>query len=71
MNLFFSFNDTYNSQLNEKYRDNPLTHLDLDTDLRLEVGSSSGGDKNRVYELFNTTAENLQMACSVLTVGCS
>jgi hypothetical protein len=33
--------------------------------------SSGEPDRNRVYKLSNTTAENLRMACSVSTVGCS
>jgi hypothetical protein len=37
----------------------------------MEVGSSGGPDKNRVYGLSNTTAENLQAARSVSTVGSS
>jgi hypothetical protein len=37
----------------------------------MEVGSSSGPDKNRVYRLSNTTAENLRLARSVSTVGSS
>ena len=37
----------------------------------MEVGSSGGPDKNRVYGLSNTTAENLRAARSVSTVGSS
>jgi len=37
----------------------------------MEVGSSGGPDKNQVYGLSNTTAENLWMARSVSTVGSS
>jgi len=37
----------------------------------MEVGSSSGPDKNRVYRLSNTTAENLRAARSVSTVRSS
>jgi len=37
----------------------------------MEAGSSSGPDKNRVYGLSNTTAENLRSAHSVSTVGSS
>jgi aryl-alcohol dehydrogenase-like predicted oxidoreductase len=37
----------------------------------MEVGSSGGPDKNRVYGLSNTTAENLQSAHNVSTVGSS
>jgi hypothetical protein len=33
----------------------------------MEVGSSGGPDKNRVYGLSNTTTENLQAARSVST----
>ena len=37
----------------------------------MEVGSSGGPDKNRVYGLSNTTAEKLRSARSVSTVGSS
>ena len=37
----------------------------------MEVGSSGASDKNQVYRLSNTTAENLWEAYSVLTIGCS
>ena len=53
----------------EKYRDNPSTHPNLDTELWLEAGFSGGSNRNRMYRLSNTTTKNLQMACSVLTVG--
>jgi len=35
--------------LRERYGDNPSTHLDLDPDLWMEVGSFGGPDKNQVY----------------------
>ena len=35
----------------------------------MEVRLSGGPDKNRVYGLSNTTAENLRLARSVSTVG--
>jgi len=57
--------------LRERYGDNLSTHLDFDPDLWMEAGSSSGPDKNRVYGLSNTTAENLRSARSVSTVGSS
>jgi hypothetical protein len=57
--------------LRERYGDNPSTHPDFDPDLWMEVGSSSGPDKNRVYRLSNTTAENLRSARSISTVGSS
>ena len=37
----------------------------------MEVGSSSGPNKNLVYGLSNTTTENLRATCSVSTVGSS
>jgi hypothetical protein len=37
----------------------------------MEAGSSGGPDKNRVYGLSNTTAENLHSTHSVSTVGSS
>jgi hypothetical protein len=48
-----------------------LTHPEFDPDLWMEVGSSGGPDKNQVYGLSNTTAENLWAARSVSTVGSS
>jgi len=35
----------------------------------MEAGSSGGPDKNRVYRLSNTPAENLHSTRSVSTVG--
>jgi len=57
--------------LRERYGDDRLTHPEFDPDLWMEVGSSGGPDKNRVYGLSNTTAENLRAARSVSTVGSS
>jgi hypothetical protein len=54
-----------------RYGDYPSTHLDFDSDLWMEVGSSGGPEKNWVYGLSNTTAENLRSARSVSTVGSS
>jgi len=65
------YEDFSKVRLRERYRDNPSTHPDFDPDLWMEVGSSGGLDKNRVYELSNTTAENLRSARSVSTVGSS
>jgi len=48
-----------------------LTHPEFDPDLWIKVGSSGGPDKNQVYWLSNTTAENLRAARSVSTVGSS
>jgi len=57
--------------LRERYEDDPSTHTDFDPDLWMEVGSSGGPGKNRVYGLSITTAENLRAAHSVSTVGSS
>ena len=65
------FQETYNSRLRERYGNDPLTQQDFDPDLWMEVGSSGGPDKNRVYGLSNTTAEKLRSARSVSTVGSS
>jgi len=57
--------------LRERYGDDILTHPEFDLDLWMEVGSSGGPDKNQVYGLSNTTADNLRSARSVSTVGSS
>jgi len=69
--FYFYFQETYNNRLRERYGDDTLTHPEFDLDLWMEVGSSSGPDKNRVYGLFNTTADNLRSTRSVSTVGSS
>jgi len=67
----FYFQETYNNQLRERYEDDMLTHPEFDPDLWMEVRSLGGPDKNRVYRLSNTTADNLWSARSVSTVGSS
>ena len=57
--------------MRERYRDDPSIHPDFNPDLWMEVGLSGGPDKNWVYGLSNTTAENLRSARSVSTVGSS
>jgi len=57
--------------LRKRYGDDILTHLEFDPDLWMEVGSSGGPDKNQVYGLSNTTADNLRSTRSVSTVGSS
>jgi len=57
--------------LKERYGDDILTHPEFDPDLWMEVGSSGGPDKNRVYGLSNITADNLRSTRSVSTVGSS
>jgi hypothetical protein len=54
--------------LRERYEDDPSTHPDFNPDLWMEVGSCGGPDKNWVYGLSNTTAEDLQVARSVSIV---
>jgi regulator of replication initiation timing len=71
MITFFFFQETYNNRLRERYGDDILTHPEFDPDLWMEVGSSGGPDKNWVYELSNTTADNLRSTRSVSTVGSS
>jgi len=68
---FFYFQETYNNLLRERYGDDTLTHPEFDLDLWMEVGSSGGLDKNWVYRLSNTTANNLRLARSVSIVGSS
>jgi hypothetical protein len=51
----------------ERYGDDPSTN----SDLWMEVRSSGGPEKNQVYGLSNTTAENLRSTSSVSAVGCS
>jgi len=69
--LFHFQETTYNNRLRERYGDDTLTHPEFNPDLWMEVGSSGGPDKNRVYGLSNTTADNLQSTRSVSTVGSS
>jgi hypothetical protein len=69
--FYFYFQETYNNQLKERYGDDILTHPEFDLDLWMEVRSSGGPDKNQVYRLSNTTADNLRSTCSVSTVGSS
>jgi hypothetical protein len=57
--------------LRERYGDDILTHPEFDLDLWMKVDSSGGPDKNRVYRLSNTTADNLRSTRSVSTVGSS
>jgi hypothetical protein len=69
--FIFCFNDTYNSQLNERYEDEPSTHPDIDLDLWLEGESFGGPNRNRVYGLSNTTTETLWTTRSASVIGCS
>jgi len=69
--FLFYFQETYNNRLRERYGDDILTHPEFDPDLWMEVGSLGGPDKNRVYGLSNTTADNLRSTRSVSTVGSS
>jgi len=66
--FYFYFQETFNNRLRERYGDDTLTHPEFDPDLWIEVGSLGGPDKNRVYRLSNTTADNLRSTRSVSTV---
>jgi hypothetical protein len=65
------FQDTHNTQLKERYNNDPSTYLNLDLNLLLEVGLSGRPNRNRVYDLSTTTAKNLWTTWSVSIVGCS
>jgi len=69
--FIFYFQETYNNWLKERYKNNPSTHPDFDSNLWMEAGSSGGPDRNWVYKLSNTTIENLRTTCSVSTIGSS
>jgi hypothetical protein len=69
--FYFYFQEMYNNRLRERYGDDTLTHPEFDPDLWMEVGSSGGPDKNQVYGLSNTTADNLRSTRSISTVGSS
>ncbi|KAJ7002821.1 hypothetical protein NC653_008133 [Populus alba x Populus x berolinensis] len=63
--------ETYNNRLRETYGDDPSTHPEFDPDLWMEAGSLGGSDKNRVYGLSNTTADNLRTTRTASTVRSS
>jgi hypothetical protein len=66
-----SIQDTYNNQLNERYRDDPSTHPDVDLDLWLKVSSFNGPDRNRECGFSNIMTENLWTTHGASTVECS
>jgi hypothetical protein len=67
--FFSNFQETYIGRFEERYGDDPSTHLDFDLNLWMEAISSGGPDKNQVYGLSNNTANNLWAARSVSAVG--
>ena len=69
--LTYFFHDTYNTRLKERHGDDLSIHLDLNSNLWLEKGSSYGPDRNRVNDLPDTMAENFWMTCSVSIIGFS
>jgi hypothetical protein len=69
--FIFNFQETYNSQLKERYGDDPSTHPDFNPNLWLKVRSSSGPDRNRMDELSNTTTKNLRRTHSISTLKSS
>jgi hypothetical protein len=48
-----------------------MNTIQLNLDLWLEVGSTGGPDRNRVYGISNITGEDLQAGRSVLIVRTS
>jgi hypothetical protein len=44
--FIFSFQETYNSQLKERYGDDPSTHPNINFNLWLEAGSFGGLARN-------------------------
>jgi len=61
--FIFYFQESYNSRLKERYWDDPMIHLDINSDLWLKIRLFSGPNKNQVYGLFNITTENLRITC--------
>jgi hypothetical protein len=68
--FYFYFHETYNSWLKKRHEDDPSIHPDFDLDLWLEARSFDGPNRNLVYELSNTTTENLWTARSVSIIRC-
>jgi len=62
--LFF-FQETYNTQLQERHKEDHLTFLELNLDLWLEVGLFGGPNKNKIYGISNTTTEDVRMSRNV------
>jgi len=58
-NLLIFFNETYNTRLQERYRDNLSTHPELDPELWLKVRLSGRPYRNQIYNISNITAEDL------------
>jgi hypothetical protein len=65
--FIFYFQETYNNRLKKRYMDDPSTHPDL----WLEAWLYGEPNKNRVYRLSNTMAENLQTTYCISTIRCS
>jgi hypothetical protein len=65
------FQDTYNIRMTERYEDDSSTHSDFNPDLWLETGTSSGLNRNYVYDLSNITVKDLQKTPNISTFGCS
>jgi len=67
----FFFQETYNTRLQKRHRDDLSTLPKLDSDLWLKTGSSGGSNWNQVYGISNNIAKDLYTIWSVLTVGYS
>jgi hypothetical protein len=56
-------------RLLDRYRDDCLTHPELDPGLLLEIGLSSGPNRIQVYGISNTMTKDMRAGCSVLTAS--
>ena len=54
-----------------KHREDPLTHLEYDPEFWLEVGATSGCDRNQVYGFSITMTQDMRLDYSVSTVDTS
>jgi hypothetical protein len=68
--FIFSFHDTYNSHLKERYKDNLSTYPNLNLDLWLEAGSSRGLIEIKCTNSLTLQSGNLRTTHSVSTIVC-
>ena len=69
LKLLNIFQGTYNTWLQERYKDDFSTHLELNPDLWMKARSSSGLDRNWVYDIFGIMDEDMRTNCNVSTIG--
>jgi len=65
------FQETYNTRLQEKYKNDPSNHPELNLDFLLEAGLFDGSNRNQIYGILNTTTNDIRTYRSVLTAGSS